>query len=195
MCYFPAVTKKPLRIRWSVLAVIGLVAGVAAGCGDVNAALEKESQARQLAANLLVEFTKAADAANRAVMAETDDASVTFAREAEQATQAIQTDADALGPIYGVAPEVVAKAGEYFRDQLHHVEVALADGRPFLMGEKFTSADILLTTCLDWAIAYGVGICDNAYPYLQRIRQRPGYQRGTAANIPPAALQPVRRPA
>jgi hypothetical protein len=23
--------------------------------------------------------------------------------------------ADALGPIYGVAPEVVAKAGEYFR--------------------------------------------------------------------------------
>ncbi len=39
--------------------------------------------------------------------------------------------ADALGPIYGVAPEVVAKAGEYFREQLHHVEVALADGRQF----------------------------------------------------------------
>ena len=37
--------------------------------------------------------------------------------------------ADALGPIYGVAPEVVAKAGEYFRAQLRHVEVALADGR------------------------------------------------------------------
>jgi glutathione S-transferase len=103
--------------------------------------------------------------------------------------------ADALGHIYGVAPDVVAKAGEYFRDQLHHVEVALADGRQFLMGEKFTSADILLTTCLDWAIAYGVGICDNAYPYLERIKQRPGYQRGTAANIPPAASEPVRRPA
>jgi len=59
--------------------------------------------------------------------------------------------ADALGPIYGIAPEVVAKAGEYFRQQLRHVEVALADGRQFLMGDKFTSADILLTTCLDWA--------------------------------------------
>ena len=41
----------------------------------------------------------------------------------------------------------------------------------FLMGDKFTSADILLTTCLDWAIAYGVGICDNAHPYLERIRR------------------------
>ena len=50
------------------------------------------------------------------------------------------------------------------------------------MGERFTSADILLTTCLEWATAYGVGICDNAQPYLARIRERPGYQQGQAAN-------------
>ncbi len=103
--------------------------------------------------------------------------------------------ANALGPIYGVAPDVVAKAGEYFREQLRHVEVALGDGRTFLMGEQFTSADILLTTCLEWAIAYGVGICDNAHPYLARIQQRPGYQRGNAANTPPAPGEPVKRPA
>lgn len=103
--------------------------------------------------------------------------------------------ADALGPIYGVAPDVVAKAGEYFREQLRHVEVALDDGRNFLMGDQFTSADILLTTCLDWAIAYGVGICDNAHPYLARIQQRPGYQRGNAANVPPAPGEPLIRPA
>ncbi len=103
--------------------------------------------------------------------------------------------ANALGPIYGVAPEVVAKAGEYFREQLRHVEVALDDGRTFLMGDQFTSADVLLTTCLEWAIAYGVGICDNAHPYLERIKKRPGYVRGTAANVPPAPGEPVRRPA
>jgi len=103
--------------------------------------------------------------------------------------------ADALGPIYGVAPDVVAKAGEYFREQLRHVEVALGDGRTFLMGDQFTSADILLTTCLEWAIAYGVGICDNAHPYLERIKTRPGYVRGTAANVPPAPGEPIRRPA
>ena len=103
--------------------------------------------------------------------------------------------AGALGHIYGVAPDVTAKAGEYFREQLRHVEVALNDGRTFLMGDQFTSADILLTTCLEWAIAYGVGICDNAQPYLARIQTRPGYLRGTAANVPPAPGEPVRRPA
>ncbi|MBK3666518.1 glutathione S-transferase family protein [Bradyrhizobium diazoefficiens] len=96
--------------------------------------------------------------------------------------------ADALGHIYGVAPEVVAQAADYFRGQLRHVEVALADGRPFLMGERFSSADILLTTCLDWAIAYGVGICDNARPYLERIQQRGAYQRAVAANAPVAPI-------
>jgi len=102
--------------------------------------------------------------------------------------------ADALGHIYGVAPEVVAQAAEYFRSQLRHVEVALADGRPFLMGERFSSADILLTTCLDWAIAYGVGICENAMPYLERIQRRETYQRAVAANVPvaPIAVGPAK---
>ena len=98
--------------------------------------------------------------------------------------------ADALGPIYGVAPEVVAKAAEYFRAQLTHVEVALRDGRTYLMGDQFTSADILLTTCLDWAIGYGVGICDNAHPYRDRIHQRAAYQLGKHANQPPAPIVP-----
>jgi glutathione S-transferase len=102
--------------------------------------------------------------------------------------------ADALGHIYGVAPEVVAKAGEYFREQLRHLEVALADGRRFLMGDRFTSADILLTTCLEWAIGYGVGICDNAHPYLARIQSRPAYLGAKAANRPgaPGGAQGVR---
>jgi glutathione S-transferase len=99
--------------------------------------------------------------------------------------------ADALGPIYGVAPEVVAKAAEYFREQLRHVETALCDGRTYLMGDQFSSADILLTTCLDWAIAYGVGICDNAHPYRDRIHQRPAYQLGKEANKPLAPIVPL----
>jgi glutathione S-transferase len=99
--------------------------------------------------------------------------------------------ADALGHIYGVAPEVVAQAAEYFRQQLRHVEVALSDGRTFLMGDQFTGADILLTTCLDWAIAYGVGICDNAQPYLERIQNRDAYQKALTANIPLAPITPV----
>ncbi len=63
------------------------------------------------------------------------------------------------------------------------------------MGDRFTSADILLTTCLEWAIAYGVGICDNAQPYLSRIQQRQAYKLAKAANVPLAPIVPVPRPA
>ena len=59
------------------------------------------------------------------------------------------------------------------------------------MGDRFTSADILLTTCLDWAIAYGVGICDNAHPYLERVQSREAYQRALAANVPLAPITPA----
>ena len=102
------------------------------------------------------------------------------------------TEARGLGHIYGVAPDVVAQAAQYFRGQLRHVETALADGRTFLMGDRFSSADILLTTCLDWAIDYGVGICDNAGPYLERISARPAYVAAKEANVPAQPGDPAR---
>ena len=52
--------------------------------------------ARRVASDLRIQFTKAADAANRAVMADTDDASTAAAREAEQATKAVQLDVERL---------------------------------------------------------------------------------------------------
>jgi len=89
-----------------------------------------------------------------------------------------------LGHLYGHAPEVVQRAGEYFKDQLRNVDVALRDGRTYLMGEQFTTADILLTTCLTWAIDYGVGICESAEPYLARTTARNAYLAGERANLP-----------
>jgi glutathione S-transferase len=88
-----------------------------------------------------------------------------------------------LAHIYGDAPQVVAKAGEYFRQQLRHVDVALLDGRSFLMGDQFTTADILLTTCLTWAVDYGVGICDSAVSYLERTTGRPAYLTASKVNF------------
>jgi len=77
--------------------ILCLAATVA--CGDVNAVLERLSEARQLTADLLVQFTRAADAANRSVMADTDESSVAFARQAEEAKQKVQADVDALKPL------------------------------------------------------------------------------------------------
>jgi hypothetical protein len=65
----------------------------------VNSALAQLAEVRRMSADLHVQFTKAVNAADRAVMADTDDASVAFAREAEQAKQAVQKDMEALAPI------------------------------------------------------------------------------------------------
>jgi len=56
-------------------------------------------EARQLSSDLLVQFGRATDAANVAVMAGHDETSTEFAREAERATRAVQRDADALKPL------------------------------------------------------------------------------------------------
>ena len=56
-------------------------------------------EAQRLSSDLLVRFAKETDAANRAVMAGADETATEYAREAEQATQTVQRDADALKPL------------------------------------------------------------------------------------------------
>jgi len=88
------------------------LAGIAASCslavvlvtttgctGSPETALERLLESRRLAADLLVQFTTASDASNRAVMADTDEASVAFAREAERATEAVERDRGELAPV------------------------------------------------------------------------------------------------
>lgn len=85
--------------RWRLGALFFVVIA-AIGCRpDVNAVLESVSEARRVTDELLVQFTTAADAANRAVMSETDEGSAAFAREAKQASDAVQRDVDELRPI------------------------------------------------------------------------------------------------
>ena len=81
------------------LTLVVIAVSVAMGCGDVNAGLERMLEARHLSADLLVQFAKASDAANLAVMAETDTASVAYEREAVQANETVQKDIDALQPL------------------------------------------------------------------------------------------------
>jgi hypothetical protein len=80
------------RIRGPAALIVMLLV---AGC-HWDTAFERLQEARRLAADLLVQFLKASDAGNRAVMADTDEASVAFAREARAATEAAQNDADTL---------------------------------------------------------------------------------------------------
>lgn len=87
-----------LRARAVKLCWIAICVGAAVGCSS-KSALERQAQAQKLSADLLVQLTKAADAANKAVMADTDEASVAFAVEAELAKELVQKDTDALKPV------------------------------------------------------------------------------------------------
>jgi hypothetical protein len=83
--------------RLPVLAWLVAFVALAWGCQrDPVAVLTRLDDARKLAADIRVQFSKGADASNRAVMADTDEASVAFAREAEQATNAVERDVAAL---------------------------------------------------------------------------------------------------
>jgi glutathione S-transferase len=68
-------------------------------------------------------------------------------------------------------------------DQLRNVDVALRDGRTYLIGEQLTTVDILFTTCLTCAVDYGAGIRESAEPYLVRTTAREALG-GEKTNLP-----------
>ena len=89
-----------------------------------------------------------------------------------------------LKHIYGEAPVALESAAGYFATQLRHAEQALQDGRAFLVGHRFTTADMLLTTCLTWAVNYRVPVTPACLDYMERLTARPAYHAGIAANRP-----------
>ena len=87
-----------LYFSWRLLTV-ALFAPIALSACNLNAALEEVHEARQLSSDLQLQFTKASDASNLAAMANSDEASKTFANDARQRTAAITKDIDALAAV------------------------------------------------------------------------------------------------
>lgn len=89
-----------------------------------------------------------------------------------------------LPQIYGEAPEAVRAARAYFDRQAGTIATQLGDGRPWLMGEAFTGADILLATTLDWAMISDIALPEPLLAYRERARARPAYAAARQANKP-----------
>ena len=87
-----------------------------------------------------------------------------------------------LAELYGEAPAAVETAKEGFLKQVAAVDQALLAGGPHLLGDTFTGADILLTTCLDWARFYDIELADGLQNYQRRIHERPAYQAARRLN-------------
>jgi len=86
-----------------------------------------------------------------------------------------------LAHIYGAAPEVVAAAASYATRHLQVVD-ALLERRDFVMQQGFGLADIMLMSCLDWAVNYGLELPEMLSVYRSRIGERDAYQRACRVN-------------
>lgn len=99
-----------------------------------------------------------------------------------------------LPEIYGQAPAATAAAADYFTRQLGEMERQLADGRAWLLGGEFSVADILLVTCIDWAIALRMSLPDVITAYQMRAAKRPAYRTAIEVNYTPLAKAAAPRP-
>jgi len=81
-----------------------------------------------------------------------------------------------LHKIYGSAPAVVDSAKEYFLKQFHAVVPDTLKNQPYLMGNTPGTVDILLLTCIDWALNYKIELPPPTLDYQQRLHARKAYQ-------------------
>jgi glutathione S-transferase len=88
-----------------------------------------------------------------------------------------------LAHIYGESRVVVEACFEYLDRQLRVVEAHLSR-RVYVLDGGFSLADIMLTTCLTWAIDYGAELGVAALEYVQRMKKREAYLRAIKINYP-----------
>ena len=87
-----------------------------------------------------------------------------------------------LANLYGEAPNAIQAAIDGFHKQVAVAEIRLK-ASPFLLGNQFSAADLLLTTCLEWAHLYGVELTPPLHAFKEQQKQRPAYQAAFAANF------------
>lgn len=89
-----------------------------------------------------------------------------------------------LSQIYGEAPVANEAAAEYFTRMAEKPARALAQGRPYLLGDNFSMVDILLASCLRFAARLDLSLNDELQAYLARMNDRPAYRAAIEVNYP-----------
>jgi glutathione S-transferase len=90
---------------------------------------------------------------------------------------------DGLKQIYGEAPVAVESAKSYFLHNLEAMATRIGNEGSYLFGEQLSAADILLMTCLDWALSCGIPLPETVSHYRQRVAPRPAYQTALKKNF------------
>jgi len=89
-----------------------------------------------------------------------------------------------LEHIYGAAPKAVEAARDYFMENAEAMAPRIATSGRYLMGDKFSVADILLMTCLEWAVTERIPLSDRLHEYRSRVAVRPAYKEALQRNFP-----------
>lgn len=88
-----------------------------------------------------------------------------------------------LADIYGASEEATAAAAGYLKRHLEVLAYHL-DDHEYLMDRGFSLPDLLLVSCLDWALFYGVELPSVVAKYRDRIARRPAYEKAMPINYP-----------
>jgi glutathione S-transferase len=89
-----------------------------------------------------------------------------------------------LKHLYGDAPAAMDAARAGFTKQLRWALPRL-ESAAHLVGDAFSGVDILMTTCLDWAVAYGLTLPEAALAYSARQHERSAFRQAREANQQP----------
>ena len=87
-----------------------------------------------------------------------------------------------LHQLYGEAPNALQAARDGFTRQAHAAVARLVSGGPYVLGEHFSGADILFTTCLTGALRRNIELPAALQEYLKRTTARAAYQRALQLN-------------
>jgi len=86
-----------------------------------------------------------------------------------------------LKHLYGDAPAAMTAAREGFAKQIRWA-LPRIESQPYLAGDSFSGVDILMTSCLDWAVAYGLDLAPALLAYCARQHERPAFQAARRRN-------------
>ena len=89
-----------------------------------------------------------------------------------------------LEHIYGAAPKAVESARNYFVENVEAMAPRIAKSGRYLMGDQFSVADILLMTCLEWAVIERIPLSEPLHEYRRRVAIRPAFQKALERNFP-----------
>jgi glutathione S-transferase len=92
---------------------------------------------------------------------------------------------EGLPEIYGTAQDACITARKYFNRMIESAADKIEDGRTYLLGERFSGADIMMMSILDWAEQYKCKYPDVFKTYQGRLSKRPNYLKAIKANTAP----------